>query len=59
MRLNRYAFSSRVPCNKPRRAGNGGWEKTRWQIFYVDVEEFVFFCSLKKYFRTFSWYPGR
>lgn len=36
----------------------GGWEKTRWQIFYVDVEEFVFFCSLKKYFRTFSWYPG-
>lgn len=37
------ASSSQAPCNKPRRAGNEGWEKTKWQIFDVDVKEFVFF----------------
>lgn len=53
MRLDGYASSSQVPCNQPRRAGNGGWEKTRWQMFYVDVKEFVIFCGLKKNLRSF------
>lgn len=37
------ASSSQAPCNKPIRAGNEGWEKTKWQIFDVDVKKFVFF----------------